>query len=121
MATHTIDFFWGGVSTGNPPWVQTDRDIDNAIRESRKKMLDNALATAQVVALGIPIKDQQDRITGWEVPPDTSMLKYLLSTLGKDEGFNNNIDITTGGRCFDCKIEVEIIDTHDQVRDYDEE
>lgn len=75
-------------------WSKNDPDFETAIRASRKKMLDDALMTANVVALGIPIRDQQTgRIVGWEQPPDSSMLRYLMSTLGKDEDFGEEVTL----------------------------
>ena len=74
-------------------WAKNDPDFENAVRASRKKMLDDAVMTANIVALGIPIKDPQGRVVGWEQPPDSSMLRYLMSTLGKDEDFGEEVTL----------------------------
>ena len=55
--------------------------------------LDDALMTANIVALGIPIKDPQGRVDGRAWPPDFSMVRYLMSTLGKDEDFGENVSL----------------------------
>ena len=55
--------------------------------------LDDALMTANIVALGIPIKDPQGRVVGWEWPPDFSMGRYLMSILGKDEDFGKDVTL----------------------------
>ena len=74
-------------------WAKNDPEFENAVRASRKKMLDDAVMTANIVALGIPIKDPQGRVVGWEQPPDSSMLRYLMSTLGKDEDFGEEVTL----------------------------
>ena len=53
--------------------------------------LDDAVMTCNIVALGIPIKEPQERVVGWEWPPDSSMVRYLMSTLGKDEDFGEDV------------------------------
>lgn len=35
---------------------------------------------------------------GWQEKPDTHMAKYIMSTIGRDEGFNNNVDITSNNK-----------------------
>ncbi len=35
---------------------------------------------------------------GWQEKPDIHMAKYIMSTIGRDEGFNNNVDITSNGK-----------------------
>lgn len=55
--------------------------------------LDDAVMTANIVALGIPIKDPQGCVVGWEWPPDSSMERYLMSTLGKDEDFGEEVTL----------------------------
>ena len=55
--------------------------------------LDDAVMTANIVALGIAIKDPQERVVGWEQSPDSSMLRYMMSTLGKDEDFGEDVTL----------------------------
>ncbi len=55
--------------------------------------LDDAVMTCNIVALGIPIKEPQGCVVGWEWPPDSSMLRYLMSTLGKDEDFGEDVTL----------------------------
>ena len=95
--------------------AKEDEQADEAITASRKKMLDDALMTANIIALGIPIKDASGRITGWEVPPDSGMLRYLISTLGRDEGFSEKLDLTSNGKDIG-PIQIEVITSRDQVR-----
>ena len=74
--------------------------------------LDDALMTGNIVALGIPIKEPQERVVGREQPPDSSMLRYLMSTLGKDEDFGEDVtlhhtadEVMDIGRWIDKEIE----------------
>ena len=66
--------------------------------DARGEFLDEVISTARVVALGIPLKDDNGNFAGYQVPPDGSMLRYLLSTLGRNEGFGEHIDVTTDGK-----------------------
>ena len=54
---------------------------------------DDEVMTCNIVALGIPIKDPQGRVVGWEQPPDFSMVRYLMSTFGKDEDFGEDVSL----------------------------
>lgn len=50
------------------------------------RKVDDCIDRAYQVAMGIPeIKDK--KIVGWVERPDGNMLRYLLSTLGRKEGF----------------------------------
>lgn len=73
-------------------WAKEDKEFADAIEESRKKLLDQCLTTAQVVAMGIPII-QDNKVVGWEEKPDGNMLRYFISTLGRDEGFGDKVSI----------------------------
>ena len=37
--------------------------------------------------MGIPEKDESGNFVGWRERPDGYMIRYLLSTLGRNEGF----------------------------------
>ena len=78
-------------------WAKTDEGFANAIDESRMKLFDRCLSTAQILALGIPQKDAQGNVIGWLERPDSGMLRYFMSTLGRREGFSESLDITTNG------------------------
>ena len=55
--------------------------------------LDDAEMTGNIVALGIPIKEPQGRVVRWEQPPDSSMVRYLMSILGKEEDFGKDVTL----------------------------
>lgn len=79
-------------------WINKNSEYKNVLDDARGEFLDEVVATARVVALGIPLKDDNGNFAGYQVPPDGSMLRYLLSTLGRSEGFGEHIDVTTDGK-----------------------
>lgn len=79
-------------------WINKNSEYKNVLDDARGEFLDEVVTTARVVALGIPLKDDNGNFAGYQVPPDGSMLRYLLSTLGRNEGFGEHIDVTTDGK-----------------------
>ena len=79
-------------------WINKNPEYKNVLGDARGEFLDEVISTARVVALGIPLKDDNGNFAGYQVPPDGSMLRYLLSTLGRNEGFGEHIDVTTDGK-----------------------
>lgn len=79
-------------------WINADERFKTALLDARGRMLDECIAVSRVVALGIPEKDAEGKIIGWRERPDSNMLKYLLSTLGRAEGFGEQttVAITRG-------------------------
>lgn len=78
-------------------WAKENNDFSDAIKNARKALFDRCLSTAQIVALGIPKMDENGMIVGWEEKPDSQMLKYFMSTLGRDEGFSEKLDLDITG------------------------
>lgn len=89
-------------------------EVREAIDESKKQVLDKCVSTALILALGIPIMEN-GKFVGWQEKPDSLMLRYFMSTLGRDEGFGDNIDVTSAGEKLSGGIQVEIIDKREQV------
>ncbi len=79
-------------------WTKEDEAFMQALKDERGALVDECLASARILALGIPERDDKGNFTGWLERPDGNMLRYLLSTLGKDEGFVESMDITTNGK-----------------------
>lgn len=100
-------------------WAKQDPAFEEAIDDSRKKFLDTCLSTARVVALGVP-KVEGGKIVGWEERPDSNMLRYFISTLGRNEGFGDSVDITSGGTAIPA-IKIEVIDKREDVRKEEED
>lgn len=70
-------------------WAKDDSDFKDAISDERGSLVDDCLVSARVLALGIPEKDENGNFVGWRDRPDGNMLRYLLSTLGRNEGFGD--------------------------------
>ena len=79
-------------------WAKEDVEFKDAISDERGALVDECLVSARVLALGIPEKDEKGNFIGWRERPDGYMIRYLLSTLGKSEGFgeeSEDADIPT--------------------------
>lgn len=75
-------------------WIREDQDFKNAVQDSRKKLFDQCLDAARILALGVPhIDPASGQVLGWKEKPDGQMLRYLLSTLGRDEGFGESVNV----------------------------
>lgn len=86
-------------------WITDDPEFKVVVQDERSSLFDECLATSRVVALGIPAYREEEFIDdngevrvrkvmdGWIERPDVSMLRYLMSTLGrKEEGFKESTD-----------------------------
>ena len=103
-------------------WMAEDESFKAVIDEYRGRLLDKCLETAERLANGIPILEETETGTqfmGWRVAPDGKTLRYLISTLGRREGFGEAIDVTSRGESIKPAepIKIEIIDNREQVED----
>ena len=97
-------------------WSKNDPEVRDAIANSRKGKLDQFITTAEILALGIPdIDPETKKVIGWVEKPDAGMLKFFMSTLGRDEGFGDAMDLTTNGKDLNSVVQVEIIDKRSDV------
>lgn len=97
-------------------WCKADPAFQEAIDEYKGQLLDECLKSARILALGIP-KLEGGKIVGWTEKPDSYMLRYLIGTLGRREGFGENVDITSNGQSIKPEPTViEIIDSRDKVK-----
>ena len=79
-------------------WAKEDSEFKDAISDERGALVDECLVSARVLASGIPEKDENGNFVGWRERPDGYMIRYLLSTLGRNEGFgeeSEDADIPT--------------------------
>lgn len=96
-------------------WKNRSQEYAQVVQDARMKMFDNVLGTAEILALGIPDRDENGKFVGWVERPDPSIVKYILGSLGKKEGFGDSIDITTNGKDIVPQIEVQIVDKREDV------
>ena len=78
-------------------WMKNNPEYKQVLDDARGRLFDDCLVSAEIVAIGIPERDEAGKLIGWKERPDGNMLRYLMSTLGRKEGFGESIDITTGG------------------------
>lgn len=94
-------------------WINEDENFKRAVDDARMTLFDECLATARVVSLGIPeVKD--GKIVGWVERPDSGMLRYLLGSLGRSEGFGERTEVELNTK-EPMALSIEIIDRADQV------
>lgn len=102
-------------------WMDEDEQFKTVIEEYRGRLFDKCLKTAELLANGVPTIEMTEngpQFVGWKVMPDSSMLRYLLSTLGRKDGFGEStaIDITSKGeRIMSEPIQIEVIDRREQI------
>ena len=96
-------------------WCADDPEYQAVIDEYRGKMLDECLRSARAVSVGIP-KMKNGKFVGWIEKPDGYMLRYLIGTLGRKEGFGESVDITSKGESIKPDpVVIEVIDRREQV------
>lgn len=96
-------------------WCKKDPRFQAVIDNTKGKLLDECLRSARLLAIGIP-KDEHDLRKGWKERPDGNMLRYLISTLGRREGYGESIDITSKGESVKPDpVVIEVIDRREQI------
>ena len=70
-------------------YCRKDPEWGSVLKDERSAVFDECLISARIVALGIPEKDEEGRFVGWRERPAPHMLRYLMSTLGRCEGFGS--------------------------------
>lgn len=97
-------------------WCKTDPEFSAALEEYRGQLLDECVKSARILALGIP-KLENGKIVGWIEKPDSYMLRYFMTTMGREEGFGEHIDVTSNGESIKPEpIKIEVIDSRDKVK-----
>ena len=75
-------------------WMNEDEEFKNVVKDSRLRVFDRCLDVAHIVAVGVPLYDKETgALIGWREKPDAGMLRYLLSTLGREEGFGEKLNV----------------------------
>lgn len=75
-------------------WINSIPEFKQIVEDARMRLFDECLSTARITANGIPMIED-GRMVGWAERPDSNMLRYLLSTLGRKEGFGETVSIET--------------------------
>lgn len=72
-------------------WLKSP-EYKQVLDDARGSFLDEALTSARILVRGIP-DIQNGKQVGWIVPPDSGMTRYILGTLGRNEGFGEHIEV----------------------------
>lgn len=104
-------------------WCWEDAEFQAVVDNVKGKLLDDCLKSARALAIGIPKLDSRNQVIGWKERPDGMMLRYLISTLGRREGYGESIDVTSKGESIKPDpVIVEVIDSREKVtRDNEDE
>ena len=86
-------------------WMRENPEYEIVVNNSRMRCFDDIYDRAYLLANGIPdyrevetANGQKQLVfNGWIERPDGQMQRYLLGTLGREEGFGEHIDVTTNG------------------------
>lgn len=98
-------------------WCNKDERYKAVIDNYKGKFLDECLKSGRILALGIPKLDGKKQVVGWKERPDGQMLRYFISTLGRREGFGEQIDVTSKGESIKPDpVVIEVIDNRMQVQ-----
>ena len=68
------------------------------------RLYDDALTAARALCVGVPKINEKGQFVGWIERPDPNTVRYVLSTLGKNEGFTERHDITSNGESIFPKV-----------------
>ena len=106
-------------------WVNSDKSFKEIVTDARMRLFDECLSTARVVSVGIP-DIQNGKMVGWIEKPDSGMLRYLIGCLGRNEGFGESVDITTGGEKVGLRFQLvaskdELVKINGEVPDIEEQ
>lgn len=80
-------------------WLQSP-EYKQVLEDARGSFLDEALTSARILVRGIP-DIQNGKQIGWITPPDSGMTRYILGTLGRNEGFGERLEVDTTVRTKD--------------------
>ena len=83
-------------------WMAKDPEYKRILDDARGSFLDEALTSARILVRGIPdIQEVSEggkivkRQVGWITPPDSGMTRYILGTLGRNDGFGERLEVDT--------------------------
>lgn len=97
--------------------MNANPEVKNAVNIGRKQLLFDCYNTASVLAMGIPLRDENGKIVGWQERPDSRLLQFFMTKLGKEEGLGDDVkvDVTSKGEKVGGSIQIEIIDSREKV------
>ena len=100
------------VAAGGDEWKQV-------VRDARMRLFDDSLVSGEVLARGIPDRDEEGNIIGWIEKPDGQMIRYFLSVLGREEGFGDTPDTLQDKQVNDTPKEIRVQVVYNNAADLD--
>jgi len=97
-------------------WIDGVPEFKDIVADARMRLFDECLSTARVAANGIP-QIERGRMVGWAERPDSNMLRYLLSMLGRKEGFDETVSVEAQIKTEYAELERLLKDAPDEVVD----
>ena len=85
-------------------WCAEDKTFKEVVDDYKMRLYDEALESARNLCVGIPKVNEKGEFAGWIERPDPYTVRYLLSTLGKNEGFTERHDLTSNGQTIFPKV-----------------
>ena len=85
-------------------WCNEDKRFKEVVNDYKMRLYDDALTAARALCVGVPKINEKGQFVGWIERPDPNTVRYVLSTLGKNEGFTERHDITSNGESIFPKV-----------------
>ena len=93
-------------------WTRVNPEYGDVVANSRMRCFDDIYDRAYLLASGIPDYKEVENangqkqiiFNGWIERPDGQMQRYLLRTLGREEGFGEHIDVTTNSNVLGTRV-----------------
>lgn len=99
-------------------WVDAGGDEwKKVVEDARMRLFDDCLISGEVLARGIPQKDEQGNIVGWIEKPDGQMIRYFLSMLGKSEGFGDTAETAMDKSVESTQKEIRVQVVYNDAKD----
>ncbi len=104
-------------------WEEEHPEIKEAFEEAREEFLDFAESQAKILMQGIPVLEI-DKTTGkkvivdWKERPDSRVITYVLSHLGRKRGYipTHHLDVTTNGKDINAIQQIYILPDGTEVK-----
>lgn len=85
-------------------WCEAEKEFKEVVNDYKMRLYDDALTAARALCVGVPKVNEKGQFVGWIERPDPNTVRYILSTLGKNEGFTDRHDITSNGESLFPKV-----------------
>lgn len=85
-------------------WCASEKDFKEVVDDYKMRLYDDALTAARALCVGVPKVNERGQFVGWIERPDPNTVRYILGTLGKNEGFTERHDLTSNGQSLFPKV-----------------